>query len=154
MTEQLAEAGLDQWRVQNRAVKELMEKQLWFEPMMVVLSRAIIKTAAWGLMGRVIVGAALSVTDLLTDLFVLWQYWEGGEKTLKYRNASLASLTTSIVLQLILVALQNRKKGARRILKEMTVVVTGLKAPVDAYRVASGAEKEKDSQFDPMSEIA
>ncbi|GMH93230.1 hypothetical protein TL16_g12570 [Triparma laevis f. inornata] len=97
--------------------------------------------------------AILSVTGLITDLFVLWQYWEGSERMLKYRNASLASLTTLIVLQLMVVVIQNRKKGVRRILKEMAYVITGLKAPLDAYRVASGAEQEKDTEIDAMTEM-
>ncbi|GMH65899.1 hypothetical protein TrLO_g8812 [Triparma laevis f. longispina] len=62
----LAEAGVDQWRVQNRAVRELTKKYDWFEPM---------------------------------------------------------------------------------------VVVIRLKAPLDAYRVASGTEQEKDTEFDPMMEM-
>lgn len=66
MTEQLAEAGVNQWRVQNRAVRELMEEQAWFEPMFVVVGKGIVKTAAWGLMARVILGAVLSVGDLVT----------------------------------------------------------------------------------------
>ncbi|GMH70500.1 hypothetical protein TrLO_g13836 [Triparma laevis f. longispina] len=74
MTEQLAEAGVNQRRVQNRAVKELMKEHTWVEVMMVVVSKGIVKTAGWGLMARVIVGAVLSVTDLATDVFVLWQY--------------------------------------------------------------------------------
>lgn len=57
MTEQLAEAGVNEWRVQNRAVKELMKEQIWFKPMAVVLGMGIVKTAAWGVMARVIVGA-------------------------------------------------------------------------------------------------
>ena len=70
-----------------------------------------------------------------------------------YRDATLACLTTSIVLQLMVVAIQNRKKGVLRILKEMMIVVTGMKLAVDACRVASGAEKEKDTQIDPMLDM-
>ena len=104
-------------------------------------------------MARVIVGAVLSVSDLATDFIVLLQFWDGGEKMLAYRNSQLASLATSIVLQLIVVLGQNRKKGILRILKEMAYVFTGLKAPLDAYRVASGAEQEKDTAVDPMTEM-
>ncbi|GMI18488.1 hypothetical protein TrLO_g14653 [Triparma laevis f. longispina] len=153
MTEQLAEVGVNEWRVQNRVVKELMKEEIWFEPMAVVLGKGIVKSAAWGLVARVIVGAVLSMTELVTDLFVLWQYWKGVQKILKFRNASLASLTTSLVLQLILVVGQNRKKGVRRTLKEMAYVITGMKPAVDAYGVASGAEKEKDTELDPMLEM-
>jgi hypothetical protein len=112
-----------------------------------------VKTAAWGLMFRVIVGAVLSVTDLATDLIVLNQFWDGGEEQLVFRNASLASLAASMGIQLIVVVLQNRKKGFMRVLKECLIVLIGAKAPVDAYRVAMGAEQEKDTLMDPMLEM-
>ncbi|GMH82627.1 hypothetical protein TL16_g09322 [Triparma laevis f. inornata] len=153
MTEQLAEAGANEWRVQNRAVKELMKEQIWFKPMAVVLGMGIVKTAAWGVMARVIVGAVLSVADLLTDFVVLQQFWNGGEDLKGYRNAQLASLATSIGFQVVCVTVQNRKKCLWRILKELVIVLTGLKAPVDAYRVASGAEKEKDTEIDPTTMV-
>ncbi|GMH67107.1 hypothetical protein TrLO_g1849 [Triparma laevis f. longispina] len=130
-----------------------MEEQDWFEPMVVVLGKGIVKAAAWGLMARIIIGAVLSVTDLATDLVILHQFWNGGEDSLDFRNAQLASLAASIALQLLLVYIQNSKKGVRRILKEMAIVVTGLKSPVDAYRVASGAEQENDTEFYPMTEM-
>ena len=41
-----------------------------------------------------------------------------------------------------------------RILKECLIVLTGSKSPVDAYRVAMGAEQEKDTLMDPMTEMA
>ena len=47
---QLAESGVNQWKVQNRAVKELMKENPWFEPMTVTLGKGIVQTAAWGLM--------------------------------------------------------------------------------------------------------
>ena len=153
MTEQLATAGVNEWRVQNRAVKELMAEQVWFEPMIIILSKGIVKTAAWGLMARVIIGAVLSVTDLATDIVVLKQFWDGGEEQLAFRNASLASLSASIGLQLMVVVIQNRKKGIFRILKECLIVLTGSKAPVDAYKIAMGAEQEKDTLIDPMTEM-
>ncbi|GMH64810.1 hypothetical protein TL16_g04049 [Triparma laevis f. inornata] len=131
----------------------MVEKHVWFKLVIVMISKSIVKTAAWGLMWRVTVGAILSLSDLITDLIVLRQYWEGGEKIMKHRNASLACLVTSIALQLLGVVFQNRKKGMLRILKEMVYVFTSLKAPVDASRVAMGAEKEKDTEMDPMTEM-
>lgn len=130
-----------------------METHEWFEPMAVVLGKGIVRTAAWGLMWRVFIGATLSVTDLATDLLVLKQFWDGGEATVRYRDSSIASLSASIFLQLVIVIVQNRKIGAVRILKEMSVVVLGMKAPYDAYRVAIGSEQEKDALLDPFSEM-
>ena len=60
-SKKLIDAGVYQWRVQNLAVKQLMEKYEWFEPMTVVLGKGIVKAAAWGLMWRVCVGAVLSM---------------------------------------------------------------------------------------------
>ena len=152
-SKKLVSAGVDQWRVQNKAVKEIVENHEWFLPMMVEVSKGIVKTAAWGLMFRVTLGAVLSMSDLATDLFVLKQFWDRGEETLAYRNASLASLSSSVGLQLMFVALQNRKKGFLRIVKEIMIVLTGLKGPWDAYRVAIGAEQEEDTLLDPMMEM-
>ncbi|GMH74562.1 hypothetical protein TL16_g06498 [Triparma laevis f. inornata] len=149
----LVQAGIDQWRVQNRAVKDLMEEQVWSEPMSVVLGKGIVKTAAWGLMWRVSLGAVLSVSDLATDLVVLNQFWEGGEIMASFFNAQLASLTASILIQLVFVIFQHRKKGVVRILKEWFIVLVGMKAPWDAYKVAMGAEQEKDTELDPMMEM-
>jgi len=152
-SKKLAAAGVDAWRIQNKAVKELMEKHEWFLTMIVELSKGIVKSAAWGLMFRVTAGAVLSVTDLATDLVVLKQFWDGGEEALAFRNASLASLSASIGLQLVMVLLQNRKKGLRRMLNECLIVVTGFKAPWDAYKVSIGAEQEIDTVGDPMLEL-
>ena len=154
MTEHLAVAGVNEWRVQNRAVTELMEEHIWFETMMVILGQGIVKTAAWGLMARVIIGAVMSVTDLATDIVILREFWNGGSSRLAFRNAQLASLVSSFVLQLMVTALvQHRKKGLKRILTECLIVLTGGKGPVDAYRIASGAEQEKDDAFSPMLDL-
>ncbi|GMH95294.1 hypothetical protein TL16_g13121 [Triparma laevis f. inornata] len=151
-SKKLAEAGVDQWKVQNKAVKTLMEKYGWFEPMAVTLGKGIVKTASWGLMWRVGLGAVLSFADLATDIFVLKQFWERDD-ALVFRNLQLTSLATYFVLQLILVVVQNRDTGMSKYLKEFFIVLTGFKGPWDAYRVAIGAEQEKEAQFDPMMEL-
>ncbi|GMI01553.1 hypothetical protein TrLO_g10206 [Triparma laevis f. longispina] len=152
-SKKLAEAGVDQWKVQNRAVNELADKNVWFLPMISLLARGIVKSAAWGLMWRVSFGAVLSVTDLATDLIVLKQFWDGGEETRSYRDLSLSSIGASIFLQLLIVMFQNRRKGYGFQIREMLIVLSGMKAPWDAYRVASGAEKVKGTEFDPLLEM-
>ncbi|GMH61177.1 hypothetical protein TL16_g03202 [Triparma laevis f. inornata] len=146
-------AGVDQWRIQNRAVKELMAKYAWFEPMISVLGTGIVKAAAWGLMWRVCVGAVLSLSDLISDILILKEYWEGGDETLVFRNLTLASLATSMVLQLLIVFVQNRKMRVSILLKETAIVLIGMKSPWDAYRVASGAEKDRHAEVNPMMEM-
>ena len=85
------------------------------------------------------------MSDLITDLVVLRQFYLGGLEKKAYYDATLASLVTSILLQLLFVIFQNKKKGILRIAKESMIVLTGFKGPWDAYRVAIGAEQEKVS---------
>ena len=85
------------------------------------------------------------MSDLITDLVVLRQFYLGGLETKAYYDATLASLVTSIFIQLLVVIFQNKKKGILRIAKEIMIVLTGFKGPWDAYRVAIGAEQEKVS---------
>ena len=85
------------------------------------------------------------MSDLITDLVVLRQFYLGGTEKKAYYDATLASLVTSIFILLVLVIFQNKKKGILRLVKESMIVLTGFKGPWDAYRVAIGAEQEKVS---------
>jgi hypothetical protein len=76
---------------------------------------------------------------------VLRQFYLGGLETKAYFDATLASLVTSMFLQLVLVIFQNKKKGIVRLVKESMIVMAGFKGPWDAYKVAIGAEHEKVS---------
>ncbi|GMI17500.1 hypothetical protein TrLO_g6041 [Triparma laevis f. longispina] len=153
-SKKLVDAGVDVWKNQNRAVKELSEKYEWLEPMTVVISKGIVKTAAWGLLWRVTLGAVLSITDLVTDIMVLKLFSDGGEAMHVFRNLSIFSLTFSLILLLLTVFYQHSNHGPLRIMKETVIVLIGMKAPWDAYKVAMGAEQEKGAQFDPMMELA
>ena len=46
----------------------------------------------------------------------------------------------------MVVTFQNRKKKMGKLLKEWAIVLLGMKGPWDAYRVAIGAEQEKDTE--------
>ncbi|GMH90953.1 hypothetical protein TL16_g11919 [Triparma laevis f. inornata] len=153
MTQQRADAGVHEWKMQNRAVKELMEAYEWFEPMAVILGKEVVKTAPWGLVGRVVTGAALRVADLGSDIIILKFYWEAGESMLSYRNSTLACLVASMGLSLFFVVLQYRKCRLARILKEVLITLVGMKAPWDAFKVSSGLEQEEGTEFDPMKEM-
>ena len=77
------EAGLYQWKKQNRSMVELFERYAWVESMMLAISKRVMKTAPWGLRWRVSVGAGLSMLDIVTDIFVIVNYLEE-EKTSGY----------------------------------------------------------------------
>ena len=78
-------------------------------------------------MWRVCTGATLSVLDIVTDVVVIVGYM-GKEETRGYGYSLLMMLVGSMVLQLMMVFVQNRKKPWV-MAKEMLVEITGLKAP-------------------------
>jgi len=120
-------SGLHQWKMQNLSMVELFERYDWVESMLLEVAQEVMKTAPWGLMWRVSTGAALSVLDIITDVVVIVGYM-GKEETRGYGYSLLWMLVGSMVLQLVLVFGQNRKKPWV-MAKEMLIVITGLKAP-------------------------
>jgi len=118
-------AGLHQWKMQNRSMVELFERYDWVESMMLTVAQDVMKTAPWGLMWRVCTGAFFSVLDIVTDVVVIVGYM-GKEETRGYGYSLLMMLVGSMVLQLLVVFAQNRKKPSA-MAKEMLVVMTGLK---------------------------
>ena len=91
-------AGVDRWRLQNNAVGELIEKFPWMEDMFVALSTGIVKTAPWGLMLRVSLGASTSMIDLITDIYVASMFFRDGK--MGYFTASIMSIGFSVLLQI------------------------------------------------------
>ena len=142
---------MDAWRLQNRAIGELFDIYPWIEDMFISLSTGVVKSAHWGLAFRVTSGAVTSIVDLLTDLYVTKMFYT--EKKMGYFAASIASLATSITLQLFMVFGQNRKMGMRRVLREMFPVLIGFKPAVDAYRVATLAVQQEDQALSPFVEM-
>ena len=100
---------------------------------------------------RVFIGAALSTADLITDIIITYTFWKDGKEI--FYKSSIAMLGTSMLLTLLIVCLQNRKLGIKRVLHEMIPVVVGLKPALDAYRVASGTNQEEGQPFTPIGEM-
>ncbi|GMH92687.1 hypothetical protein TrST_g1792 [Triparma strigata] len=146
-----AEAGILQWRRQNPSMDELLKERPWLESLLVVVGRGVVKAAAWGLLWRVSIGAILSLLDLTTDIYVGWEFFS--RQRWVFGGLTVGTIGLSMFLQLLVVFFQNSKKGFGRLLKESFFVVSGLKTPVDAYRVAVGADKEEDVMFDPLMEM-
>jgi hypothetical protein len=145
------EAGVDMWRLQNRAVGELFEEFPWIEGMFVEIGKGVVKTAPWGLFFRVTVGAVTSMFDLLTDVYVTYMFWS--DEKYGYFKASLASLAVSIGLQMLVVYAQNRKLGMLRVLREWFPIIIGFKPAVDAYRVAKVEKQETGQAIDALGEM-
>ena len=65
----------------------------------------------------------------------------------------IAMVSTSMMIQMLLVYLNGRKRGPKRYLREMLIVFCGMKPAVDAYRVISGAKAHKDDAWVPAFEL-
>jgi hypothetical protein len=151
LTTLTAAHAVDEWANQFTEVQEVMNEQVWLRPMLEEIVMKLFMKSTLGLKARVTVGAATSMVDLLTDVYVTHKFWR--DKKYGYFKASLASLMVSIGFQLFTVWVQNKKLGTKRVLREWIPILLGYKPAVDAYRVATGAKQEVGTSFDPMFEM-
>jgi hypothetical protein len=146
-----ATAAVDAYIGNFPALEELDEEYDWFRPMLEAISYRLLEEVPWGLKMRVTVGAITSMADLLTDIYVTYMFLRDGKGG--YFKASLASLITSLGIQMLFVWGQNRKLGSTRVLKEWFPILIGFKPAVDAYRVAKGEKQEAGHAVDPLFEM-
>ncbi|GMI34758.1 hypothetical protein TeGR_g897, partial [Tetraparma gracilis] len=138
--------AVDEWILRYPAMQEMDRlHNAWFRPMMDTLALRLLERVSWGLKSRLYVTAGLSVLDMATDLGMVNLYMKSGQ-TLAGR-ALLAMVFLCLGLNLVMVWLQNRKcKDKKIVVKEVMIVLTGLKPGFDAYRAASRTKKH-DWQF-------
>ncbi|GMI43036.1 hypothetical protein TrCOL_g3874 [Triparma columacea] len=151
LTTATAAHAVDEWAHQFTEVQEVMNEQEWLRPMLEEIVMKLFMKSNLGLKARVTVGAATSMVDLLTDVYVTYMFWR--EKKYGYFKASLASLIASIGMQMFCVLAQNKKLGMMRVVQEWIPILIGFKPAVDAYRVATGAKQEVGAAGDPMTEM-
>jgi hypothetical protein len=151
LTTLTAAHAVDEWSGRFTEVQEIMRDQVWLRPMLEEIVVKLFRNTKLGLKARVTFGAITSMTDLLTDVYVTYMFWD--DKKYGYFKASLASLMVSIGLQMLFVWVQNRKLGMTRVLREWIPILLGYKPAVDAYRVATGAKQEVGATMDPMLEM-
>jgi len=146
-----ADAGLYQWKLQNKSMIELFEIYPWTESMMLSIGQEVLKFAPWGLMFRVCTGAGLSIFDLATDVVMIVNYMKQ-EDGLQFAYLLLFMVLLSMSLQIVVVWAQNRTKPWD-MLREALWVVSGLKPGVDAMRVSSGKKLEAHHLVDRKVEL-
>ncbi|GMI44875.1 hypothetical protein TrCOL_g12708 [Triparma columacea] len=151
LTTLTAAHAVDEWAHQFTEVQEVMNEQPWLRPMLEEIVKKLFMKSTLGLKARVTIGAATSMVDLLTDVYVTYMFWK--DKKYGYFKASLASLAVSIGFQVLAVGVQNRRLGMKRVGWEMIPILLGYKPAVDAYRVATGAKQEVGVVIDPMTEM-
>lgn len=97
------------------------------------------------------VGAALSTVDMVTDVQVIVEYLNTPGKE-AYAYPLMGMVGMCLFFQLITVFMQNRKASKAKMVKEVLIVLSGLKPGFDAYQVAKGAEQSVGAVVDPATE--
>ena len=100
---------------------------------------------------RVSVGAALSILDAVTDIYIISKYYNT-ESLRGQANAMLAMIATNMGFQILLVLGQYRKKGWGVKAKEALICLLFLRPAVDAYRVSTN-RKDSETTVDPTMEM-
>ena len=146
-----AEAGVDIWILTHKALIQFDKEEAWFRPLINIVGKRLLGEVSWGLKTRVVMGAGLSILDMATDIFVIMGYM-GKDDTKGYGWSLLWMIVASIVFQVVLVYFQHRK-APLKLLREVLIVLTGLKPGVDAFNVVSGKEEDVHSVVDAKIEL-
>ena len=85
---------------------------------------------------RVSVGAALSMLDAVTDIYIISKYYKN-ESLRGQANAMLAMIVANMGIQMLLVLAQYKKKSWKVKAKEVLICLFFLRPIVDAFRVAT-----------------
>jgi len=143
--------AIDAWRLNYTQLDVLFKEVVGFEEFMVVIANNLMRDSIYGTVLRVTVGAVLSTTDAVTDIYVIATYYKS-EELVGQANAMLAMLFGNLFVQLLTVYLQYRRKSWSVIGKEALITMTFLRPAVDAYRVSTNHEDE-EATFNQLSEF-
>jgi len=146
-----AKAGVDEWILQFPSLQQVDKENKWFRPMLETIGLCLVGEVGWGKKMRVCVGAATSIADLGTDIFVCHMFWK--ERRMDYFEMTLGTILLSVSLQLAMVGGQNKKRGIKRMMLEILPVLVGLKPALDAYRVAGGTKEEVGGIINALNEM-
>ena len=146
-----AESGLGQWKDQCPSMRELCMRDPQFATLSLDIAKKKLVVAPLGMYYRVGVGAVISTADVVTDVITIVRFFSEGR--VRYATASIGMIGASMSLQLFLVYLNGRKRGASRVCQEAATVILGLKPAIDAFRIVSGDEKREDEPFAPSTEM-
>ena len=125
----------------------------WFRPMLQTIGARLLHKSPYGMWLRVCVGAGLSMADLFSDAAMIATIFIAGN----YGSAAglLATILLSLVIQSLIVTMNYKHRGWRKLSVELLVVWSGMKPAVDAYRaaVASASEKVPGVMLPPEIEM-
>ena len=148
----MAKRSWAQWS--EEVLFELESAHPFFRPFMNEVAKHILSVADVGLKMRLFSGAGLSVFDIISDVYMIVVFL-GSEETRGVAHVNIACVALSLLTQLWLVWLVNRKRSWRRIAREVMYVLCFVKPGIDAARVAAGNENDDGlAGMDPLSELA
>jgi len=147
-----SDIAVEDWILTSPAMQELDRKLIWFRPMMNRIAMRLLASAAWGANFRLYCGAALSIMDMVTDVAAIYRFFMLGNYGFAWAN--IAFIAASLLIQLIIVLCQNKKRGWRVLAYEAMIVLLMVKPAVDARRVAGGEDKEEHSLLEPQTELS
>ena len=147
----VSEAGVDQWLQQYPALVELSKRNRFFLPMAITIGTRKLIQAPWGLALKVGLGVVLSLLNAATDINAILNFFREGKIGFAY--ASIAMICFVLIILLIAAYGQNKKKGARAVMKESLIVLSFLKPVIGAFRVVSQRKANDNDTLDPAFEL-
>jgi hypothetical protein len=142
----LPEAALDEFFRTYPSMRAMDRDYVWFRPTMEVIAARLMDNSPLGLKTRVGVGTVVSIGDTVSDVLMVVSFLSTGQTGAAY--ATIAMVGLSMLLQIVVAVAQNKHRGWVAVAYEVGIVLCFLKAPVDAYRVASG---QKQQPGDPVA---
>jgi len=118
----------------------------------VAIVNNLLRDNKFGMVLRVSFGAALSMCDAATDIYVISTYY-GKEELVGQANVFLVMVLSNLFVQLLIVMSLYQRSGWRVMLRELLITLSFLRPAVDAYRVATSKEDDL-SAADPLTEVS
>jgi hypothetical protein len=124
----------------------------WFRPTMEAIAARLMDNSPFGLKMRVGVGAVVSIVDMVSDVIMVVSFLSAGQISAAYGTIAMVGL--NMLLQMVVAVYQNKHRGWLAVAFEVGFILCFLKAPVDAYRVASGHKRQQGDPVDPLVVLA
>jgi len=144
--------AVDAWKKQYVQLHHLFDEVVGFDDFIVVITNNLLRDNKFGMMFRVGIGAALSMSDAATDIYVISTYY-GKEELVGQANVFLAMILLNIFAQTVIVTSLYQRSGWRVILRELLITLMFLRPAVDAYRVVTSKEDDL-ALIDPLHEVS
>lgn len=143
--------GVAEWILQCEGLRELDQVEISFRPALEAIGAEVLKKSSWGVSLRAAAGAIISISDLASDLVMMFAFYAEGRT--QYGNATLLMISICFGLQLIMITINKYDGGLKVLGIEFVILFSGLKPAFDAYMLASGQEQKPYAAFDPFTEL-